>query len=431
MKEMLQKYLASCARKAIEREKPRIIAVAGSVGKSSTKNAIGIALGAGEPGSDVRVSAKNYNNEIGLPLTIFSRSAPGRSFFSWIDLLWRATFVGLGWQKIGARTLVLEYGTDHPGDLDYLISIAPPDIGVITAIGPEHTEFFGNVENVAKEELSLIRALDKNGTAILNADNSETLAGKLITEADTITFGEDVKADVRLISTQVVLDQMDPTSSGLDIHVVTLGLAARLRLRGAFGKPQALAVTAALAVVLALDIDFHEASERLKKYRGMPGRTQLIPGIKRTILLDDTYNSSPLAALSAVRDLASFPLATEGKRIAAIGDMLELGNLSEDAHAQLGKEIAQAGIDMLVACGTLAHAVANSAKTAGMSEDRVFTFAKSPEAGLFLQGKIKPGDVILIKGSQGARMEKIVKELMADPLRAKELLVRQTEEWEA
>ncbi|MFA5935383.1 MAG: UDP-N-acetylmuramoyl-tripeptide--D-alanyl-D-alanine ligase [Patescibacteria group bacterium] len=429
MKTWLMKVLADSARAAIRREKLRIIAVAGSVGKSSTKQAIAVAKGAGDSDSRVRASAKNYNNELGIPLTVFHLPAPGRSIPAWIRVIMRATLLRLGLAKIGATTLILEFGTDHPGDLDYLISIAPPDIAVLTAIGAEHTEFFGTIEGVANEERRLIQVLGPDSIAILNADDPEVMKAADLTDAHVVTFGETEKADVRLVSAHVVVDTQDVSASGLDVNIITLGLAARFRIKGAFGKPQALATTAALAVVLALDVDFHEAAERLATFSGMPGRTRIIEGIKRTTLLDDSYNSSPLAALSALRDLAAYP-ATEGsKRIAALGDMLELGNLAHESHAEIGRAVASIGIDMLVACGTLAHVVADAAKQAGMPEDRIFTFAKSPEAGLFIQDRMKQGDVVLIKGSQGARMEKITKELMAHPEMAKELIVRQTEEW--
>jgi UDP-N-acetylmuramoyl-tripeptide--D-alanyl-D-alanine ligase len=430
MKDRLYSYLGSCAAAAIRRERPRIIAVAGSVGKSSTKEAIAVAKGAGgKEGSYVRASAKNYNNELGVPLTVFNLPAPGRSVMAWIRLLSRATAMRFGLRKIGATSLILEFGTDHPGDIDRLVAIAPPDIAVLTAIAPEHTEFFGSLEGVAMEERRLIEALPENGTAILNADDAEVMKAASLTKADVVTFGQGERADTRLVSTNIVVDAQNPSMSGLDVHIVTLGLAARFRLRGTFGKPQALATTAALAVILALDIDFHEAAERLKSFEGVPGRTRIIEGIKRTTLLDDSYNSSPLAALSAIRDLAAFPVPAESKRIAALGDMLELGPLAESSHADVGRAVAEAGIDMLVACGTLAHVVADAAKRAGMSEDRIFTFAKSPEAGLFIQERLKQGDVVLIKGSQGARMEKITRELMAHPEDAETLLVRQTAQW--
>lgn len=429
MKDALYSYLGVCAAAAIRRERPRIIAVAGSVGKSSTKEAIATAFGAGEPESRVRASAKNYNNELGVPLTVFNLPAPGRSVVAWIRLLLRATLARVGLYRIGASSLILEFGTDHPGDIDRLVAIAPPDVAVLTAIAPEHTEFFGSLEGVANEERRLIEALSESGTAILNADDVEVMKAASLTKADIVTFGESEQADVRLVSAHIAIDPQDPAASGVEAHAVSLGFATHLRLRGTFGKPQALAATAALAVVLALDIDFHEAAERLASFRGVPGRTRMIEGIKHTTLLDDSYNSSPLAALSAIRDLSAFPLVAGSKRIAALGDMLELGALAESSHAQVGRAAAEAGIDMLVLCGTLAHVVADAAKQAGMSEDRIFLFAKSPEAGLFIQERLKQGDVVLIKGSQGARMEKITKELMAHPEDAKRLLVRQTAEW--
>jgi UDP-N-acetylmuramoyl-tripeptide--D-alanyl-D-alanine ligase len=272
----------------------------------------------------VRASAKNYNNELGVPLTVFDMPAPGRSVVSWLGLLTRATLGCMGWHKIGASTLILEMGTDHPGDLAHLTQIAPPDAAVLTAIAPEHTEFFGSLEGVAKEERELIKALTAEGNAVLNADDSEVMKAKNLTSADIVTFGEGEQATVRLIGASVAYDPQDVASSGLDVHIVALGLAANFRLRGVFGRPQALAATAALAMVHALDVDFHEAAERLASFKGMPGRTRIIEGIKRTTLLDDSYNSSPLAAHSAIRDLASFPMQDGHKRIAALGDMLEL-----------------------------------------------------------------------------------------------------------
>ncbi|MEO5927277.1 MAG: UDP-N-acetylmuramoyl-tripeptide--D-alanyl-D-alanine ligase [Patescibacteria group bacterium] len=429
MKDALIRYLGRCTQKAIAREKPRIIAIAGSVGKSSTKQALALAFAAGEQESGVRASAKNYNNELGVPLTVFDMPAPGRSVLGWAKLLTRATLVCMGLRKIGASTLILEMGTDHPGDLAHLTRMAPPDAAVLTAISPEHTEFFGSLDGVANEERELIKALKPSGNAVLNADDPEVMKAEEMTQADVVTFGVSEQATVRLVSASVAYDPQDVSSSGLDVHVVALGLAANFRLRGVFGRPQALAVTAALAMVHALDVDFHEAAQRLASFKGMAGRTRIIEGIKRTTLLDDSYNSSPLAAHSAIRDLVVFPVEEGKKRIAALGDMLELGALAESSHAELGRAVAEAGIDMLVVCGTLAHVTANAAKVAGMPEDRVFTFAKSPEAGLFIQERLKQGDVVLIKGSQGSRMEKITKELMADPERAKDLLCRQTEEW--
>lgn len=429
MKRFFESFLAWCVRRGIRRERPRIVAVAGSVGKSSTKEAIATALGAFETPTTVRSAAKNYNNELGVPLTILNAQAPGRSIVAWLWLLLRAKLLAFGLRGIGARTLVLEFGTDHPGDIAALTRIAPPNVAVVTAIGAEHTEFFGSVEAVAKEELSILRGMTKDGVAILNADDARVMAGRNLVSGSVVTFGESIEADVRLTSCRFAFDGQDITTSGIEMSVAVDGEAVHFRLRGVFGKPHALAATAALAVAKTLHIPLTEAAHRLSSYRSLPGRTRIIEGVKRTTLLDDTYNSSPLAAHSALRDLAAFPVPEGSKRVAALGDMLELGELATSSHEEVGRAVAASGVDMLVCCGTLAHVVADAAKSAGMPGDRIFTFAKSPESGLFIQDQLRPGDVILIKGSQGSRMEKVTKELMAEPLRAAELLVRQTAEW--
>ncbi len=428
---VLEGFLGSCAMRALRRDAPIVIAVAGSVGKSSAKEAIGTALGSRVPAERVVASPKNYNNELGLPLTVFGHAAPGRSLMSWLGLLASAFAHGVGLRRIEARTLVLEMGTDHPGDLAYLLKLAPPKVGVLTAIGPEHTEFFGTVEAVADEEAEVLHALGADGVAVVNADDARVLAKAATLPCRVLTFGFAEDATARILEATAVLDAEDPSRSGLEIRLAMYGTTHVLRLPGTVGRPQAYAAAAALAVAGALDADDKAAIARLgESYHGMPGRMRLIPGVKATWLIDDTYNSSPLAVLSALRDLTSFPVAEGGRRIAAMGDMLELGSLAERAHIDMGRQAAEAGVDMLITCGTLAHTVAHAAQEAGMSQDAVFLIRSSDEAGRFIQERLHPTDVVLVKGSQGVRMERIVKELMADPLRAEELLVRQTKDWE-
>ncbi len=427
---MFERFLGSCVRRAIERERPLIIAVAGSVGKSSTKEAIGIALGAGERGSRVVASAKNYNNELGVPLTIFGCDAPGRNPLAWLVLLGKAALALLALTRLRASTFVLELATDRPGDLAHLVSIARPTIGVLTAIGPEHIEFFGSSEAVAREEGTIIRALGENGVAVVNADDSVAMAFTSGMKGSTYTFGISEDATARIVDAQLVIDEAAPESSGLDVTIALLGSTRSFRITGTVGRPHAIAVAAALAVVNAIDGDERLAVSRLAdRYHGYPGRMRLLKGIKHTWLIDDSYNSSPLAALSAIHDLAAFPVAEECRRIAALGDMLELGSLAEEAHRNVGRAVAEAGVDIFVVCGTLAHAVREGALAAGMAEEKIFSFGTSAEAGRFIQSTLRAGDVVLVKGSQGARMERITLELMAHPEHAEELLVRQSKEW--
>lgn len=426
----LERFLGSSVRVALARERPLVIAVAGSVGKTSTKTAIGIALGAHEEESGVIATKKNYNNELGVPLTVLGCDAPGRSPLAWVTLLGKALCVRIGVCHLPARVYVLEMGTDHPGDLAYLTSIAPPHLSVLTAIGPEHTEFFGSVEAVAGEEISILHALRDEGVAVLNADDDviRTLAAPL--KIQTYTFGVAEDATSRIVDHRLVIEEGYPQASGIEIRLSLIGTTRTIRLNGTVGRPQAYAVAAALAVVNAVDGDEALALERLEHaFFGMPGRMRLIEGIKHTWLIDDSYNSSPLAALSALRDLSDFPVQPGCRRIAALGDMLELGSLAESSHRQVGRAAVESGVDLLVVCGSFAGVVAEAAKAAGMSDDAVFTFPESREAGRFIQDRMKKGDVVLIKGSQGARMERIAKELMAHPEKAEDLLVRHTKDW--
>lgn len=430
IKKHLATYLGWCAKRAIRFSVPTIVAVAGSVGKSSTKEAVGVALGSRAASEHVRATSKNYNNEFGVPFTVFGCAAPGTSVFAWLSILSKAFVYACGLSKIDARILVLEMGTDHPGDLAHLLNIAPPKVSVLTAIGPEHTEYFGSIEAVADEEAGVLQALAVDGVAVVNADDNRVLVKAAMLPCRVLTFGFSPESTARILETRVHIDTEQIDRSGLEVKLTMYGTTHCMHFPGFIGRPQAYAAAAALAVVGALDIDDKVAVSRLQEsYRGMPGRMRLIPGIKKTWIIDDTYNASPLAALSALRDLASFPVEEGGRRIAALGDMLELGKLAERAHIDMGRQAAEAGVDMLVVCGTLAHAVEHAAIEAGLSQDQVFVLRSSEEVGRFIQERLKSKDVVLVKGSQGVRMERIVKELMADPLRATELLVRQTKEW--
>jgi UDP-N-acetylmuramoyl-tripeptide--D-alanyl-D-alanine ligase len=155
----------------------------------------------------------------------------------------------------------------------------------------------------------------------------------------------------------------------------------------------------------------------------------VLPGIKHTFIIDDTYNSSPEAAESAIATLGRIKIDSGAHKYAVLGEMLEIGHYTEEGHRHLGEAVVKAGIDYLVAVGERARDIIRGASDAGLTDDYIFYFDGSEEAGRFLQNRIKAGDIILAKGSQGVRMEKAVKEIMAEPERAAEMLVRQTAEW--
>jgi UDP-N-acetylmuramoyl-tripeptide--D-alanyl-D-alanine ligase len=315
--------------------------------------------------------------------------------------------------------------TDHHGDLEYLASIAPPDVSVLTAISEEHTEFLGDLDGVAKEEGSIVRALREHGTAVLNGDDVRVAA--LRSDAKhALMFGFDETADVRAERVQPEL-ALGTVFTRFDL--VIGGHRYPVNLPNALGDGNVYAALAAASVALAFHVDPAVIPYGLAEYQPPPGRLRVLPGIKDTMLIDDTYNSSPRAAELALKTFQQLPLRSNGRRVAVLGDMLELGALTEDAHYRVGQLAAHSGIEWLIGVGPSSATLCRGAREAGMADERVFHFQNSQEAGRFLQDRAHPGDLILIKGSQGIRTEKIVKEMMAEPERAEELLVRQSKDW--
>jgi len=424
----LHKILAHFAKKVIKKYNPLIIGVTGSVGKSSTKEAIYTVL---NNKFNVRCSSKNYNNEIGLPLTIFGPLSPGKNIQGWLKIF-------LGISKIllfrinYPKILVLEMAADHPGDIEYLTNIAPPKIGVITAVGLTHTEFFKNVNAVAREKQSLINNLGKKDWAILNIDDERVGAMRDRTSAQTLTFGLSKKANVQATEIKIdqeLLNEGAPKIKGLVFKINYKGSIVPIFLPNIISQAQIYSVLGAIAVGLTLDLNLIDIIKTFTKYKTLPGRLTMIPGIQKTLILDDTYNSSPQAVKISLLSLDRIEVLPSARKWVVLGDMLELGELSGQAHQEIGQEVVKVKLDYLVVVGQEARKIAEGAQSSGLSLSKIFNFNNTSEAGDFLKSKIHEGDVILIKGSQGVHLEKIVKKLMLKPEQAKKLLVRQSREW--
>ncbi len=434
IKKLLIRFLAASARRILAREKPLIVGITGSYGKSSAKEAIAIALGAMEPGSLVRSSPKNYNNEFGLPFTILNVSAPGRDPIKWLSVLGRACWMGWGFGRVHVNTFVLEMGADRRGDLKWLVSIARPDISVVTGVGEAHSQYFGTIDEIANEKATLVRALARNGFAILNNDDTRVTAMRRDTDAEALYYGFSDGSDIQILKTSFAIIEDDAghlAPVGIDVAFACDGQVSELHLRGTIGRPQALAAASALAVARRLEIPLQTALDRLERtYHGIAGRTRIIPGIKGTTIIDDTYNAaSAKTVISALHDLMQLGVKGDQRKIAALGEMRELGEYAEIGNQDVGRAVAESGVDFLVTCGTLARGIGDAAVAVGFAPENVRHTENSADAGRFLQEFIKPGDVILAKGSQGIRMERVVKELMAEPNEAPFLLVRMTEDW--
>lgn len=418
MNKIIQLKLKLLAKLIIFRHKPKIIGITGSVGKTSTKEFVYQVL---SKKFRVRKNIKNYNNEIGLPLTIIGMESPGRSISGWIKLFFKSLEVLF--KKDYPEILVLEMGIDKPGDMAYLLSIAKCDVGILTKVGYSHLEYFKTMDKVREEKGLLVKSLGETDWAVLNYDDENVRSLAKETKANVLTYGSN---DLAIVKAQNIQFRKVGSSIESDFDVVYKNIV-HADLEGLVGKPVVEASLAAVCVGLIFNIDLADIISSLTEIKPIPGRMNFITGQKSSIIVDDTYNASPqstIAALNTVKEISA-----AGRRIAVLSDMLELGNKAEEGHREVGRRAAELGFDILIAVGRDSYFTALEAKIAGMDPNNVFYFKEHGEVPKFLVDLIQPADLILVKGSQGMRMEKIVKAIMAEPDKAKELLVRQDEEW--
>lgn len=428
LRKIVQKILSFFSSWVIKKYQPLIIGITGSVGKSSTKEAIALVL---RNKFNLRSSFQNYNNEIGLPLTIFGVASPQKNIIKWFQLFF-VIFKLLIFRVKYPQVLVLEMGADSPGDIDYLTKIAPPRIGVLTAIDLAHTEFFKNIEAVAREKGKIIKKLKADNWAILNIDDPRIAELKNNTSAKILTFGLSSSADLQALDIKIdqIVDSNDQfLIKGLVLKIKYKGNLVPLFLPQLINEAQVYSVLAGIAVGLSLGFNLIELTKPFTDYRILPGRLQIIKGIKKSIILDDTYNSSPRATRVALDALSKIKISSQSKKWAVLGDMLELGDLSKKAHQEIGERVAKMDCNFLVTVGPLAKEISRRAIQLSFPAKSVFSFLNSSEAAEFLKEKIEKGDLILVKGSQGVRLEKIVKKIMLAPEKAKHLLVRQGRGW--
>ncbi|MFA6105245.1 MAG: UDP-N-acetylmuramoyl-tripeptide--D-alanyl-D-alanine ligase [Patescibacteria group bacterium] len=427
LKTILLGILRWFAGAIIKKYNPEVVGITGSIGKTSTKEAV-----AGVLASRFRVRAnyKNYNNEIGLPLTIIGiEKSPGRSVIGWLVVIIKSFKLLFSKDLNYPEILVLEMGADKPGDIKYLVEIAPCRVGVLTYISHAHTEFFKTIKRIAQEKRIIISHLTADGTAVLNFDNALVMENAGVTKAEKITYGFKEGADLRATDVNILTLPGELLPKGLNFKVTLAGSTVPVFMPGFLSNAIIPAALAGLAVGTIYGINLVEGAEALKKILPLPGHMRPLLGIKKTLIIDDSYNSSPDAVKSALDVFADLTKNEKGRRYAVLGDMLELGTETASAHREIGFKVVEHGIDFLVTVGEASKQTAVAAREAGLSDDSIASFNNSVEAGKFIQEKINEGDQILIKGSQGSRMEKIVKEIMAEPLQAEKLLVRQDSFW--
>ncbi|MCK9378839.1 MAG: Mur ligase family protein [Candidatus Moranbacteria bacterium] len=422
--QILEKILRFLARAVVDKYNPKIIGITGSVGKSSAKEAIALVLASK---FRVRKSEKNYNNEIGIPLTILGSESGESSLFGWIKVFAKGIFLLIfPWEY--PEILVLEMAVDQPGDMDYLLSFVSPDVGVITNISASHMEFFGSVENIAKEKWKLIKGIKNNGIAIINGDDGEIIKIKKDISAKCVEFGFQEGLEVQ--ATDANFNYVDGKISGISFKLNYQGKIVPFRLPHILAFHQVYSILAAVSIGMQLKIHLVDMAQSLENYFPPCGRMNLIAGKNGSNVIDDTYNSSPTSVIAALKTVAG---TSAGRKIAVLGDMLELGSDSNSGHFRVVAEVFSSEIDLFFAVGKrMKMAVSDYLESENKMENdekKVFCFDSPSATAIELEKIVKEGDLILVKGSQSMRMEKVVKEIMEKQFDAQDLLCRQSKEW--
>lgn len=440
MKSFLKQIIVMClrteARLALALHRPFVIGVTGSVGKTTTKEFVGEMMRHLEGAQYVRVSEKSMNSEIGLPLAILGLESAWRSAFGWGKNLIRG--IARAFTSTFPKFLVLEVGADRPKDISAVSRWLRTDVVVVTRL-PDvsvHVENYPSLAAVQDEEWSLVQSLTGGGLAVLNGDDVNVMArrSRLPKTIRVVTYGFGALAAVRASEPLVGYSERGGKifPSGMRMEIRAGESSATLTLEGVLGAQALTAALAAIAVGLSLGYPLERIIEALEQAELPRGRMRILPGAGTTTLIDDTYNASPIAVAAALDALAS--VRTEGRKIALLGDMLELGAFSEEEHRKVGRR-AKEVLDLLITVGKRAAWIADEAQKAGMDPDAVMEFPDSDSAGEWMRGHLAAGDIILLKGSQGSgenriRMERATKRLLLVPEMAPLLLVRQEPEWE-
>ena len=415
--EILKRVLRKITKKIITKYNPLIVAVTGSVGKTSTKDAIYTTLNRYK---NTRKSSGNLNTEFGAPLVFFGVDKPGRDTKSWLKILWKGFKLTVIRDKNYPEVIVMEMGADKPGDIEHLTEFIKPHIGVVTAIGenPVHIEFYEDVNEVVKEKSLLAKHTKKGGTVLLNGDDGRVFQMKGRAKAKVKTFGFSDRGEIRAKDVKFLGDNQTP--QGVEFILKHGTEEHKVELPYIFDKGSVYSVLAAIGVGISIGIPVYRLVESCQGFEPPKGRMRILEGDGFNII-DSSYNAAPKSTELALETLKTIP---GNRKVAVLGDMLELGETSKEAHRKLGENLDF--LSLLVTVGEDSKLIGESAKENEFKGEH-FHFKEASEAGKKLKELTKNGDLVLVKGSQSIRTELVVEELMiGDP---KKELVRQYYPW--
>jgi UDP-N-acetylmuramoyl-tripeptide--D-alanyl-D-alanine ligase len=366
--------LARCGALARNKQDSmKVVAVTGSAGKTITKEMVAAGLA---PGRRVHRTQGNLNNHLGLPLTLLR--CPDDT-----------------------ELAVVELGMSAPGEIAALSRIARPDVALVTNVRPAHLEFFRDLDGIAAAKGELFATLRDDGVAVVNLDDEHVRVQSQRHPGPRVTFGRHPSADLRLLRVE---DRFIP-GAALTFRHDGRERSLELRLGGAHAAWNALA---ALATVVAAGGDLDAAAEAIAKVGPGAGRGRIHRRADGVVIVDDSYNSNPAAVAAVLRSLAA--TRADGRKVLVLGDMLELGSSEVALHREAGKQAAAAGVKLMFGVGRLAHTAVEAARRAGVSETHQHADANA--AARDLAECLRPGDLVLVKGSRGLRLERVVEVLL-------------------
>jgi len=354
-----------------------VVAITGSNGKTTTKEMCAAILSVSAP---CHRTPGNLNNQYGLPLTLLGRSE-------------------------GDRSLVVELGMNHRGEIAQLAEIAKPTVGVITNVGTAHIEFLGSREEIAREKGDLVAHLPADGTAVLNADDPLVCVQQSRTSARVISFGTSIDADVRGGDIEWIDDR------GYRLELETPEGSGTVEVQG-LGPTTVINALAAAAAALAAGASVADITKGLANYQGIKGRLERRELSGGIALVDDTYNANPQSMEAALRLLAE--LKGNHRGVAILGDMGELGETAEVAHREAGRLAASLGIDLLIALGARAQTIVTGAIESGMDPARAAIASDHADASARACEFLEESDTVLVKGSRSMRMELVVEAIASE-----------------
>jgi UDP-N-acetylmuramoyl-tripeptide--D-alanyl-D-alanine ligase len=366
--------LGDLARDRRRKYNTPVVALTGSNGKTTTKEMISACL---ETTFPILKTRENFNNLVGLPLTLLNLTE-------------------------NERVVILEMGMNVPGEIRRLTEIAEPDVGLITNIQKVHLEGMGSMERLKEEKGELFQRMKKNGMIIVNRDDPRVFDLASRFSGQRITFGIENPADV--MAKEIRLRSAEGTSFILRIEGEEVEIT--LPLFGRHFVPNALS---AIAIASLFGIEVMEAKEALESFHPFPMRMEIVHLEGGRTVINDAYNANPRSMELALETLSE--VKGKGRAIAVLGDMLELGSFTEEAHQQLGQKVDELSIDLLLTLGEEAPVVAESAIRHGLPPERAKVVESHREAISILKQMMREGDWVLVKGSRRMAMEKIVKGL--------------------